>query len=257
MSSLELALRDLLAGALPGLFGGDPPAVRISAASDLLTIDRDSLEATAGAPAVDDRRDRLPFDPERPEGPYTLSQPPYPGARRVRLLSPAGDRTSLRDDEVRWDPADPRRFRLFPRPARDLAATSAVEVLYGVTAVFTRLKALRALALDLEADDARLAEAEALALAAIALNREPLIAAARAIYAQADYGAEAEVKALRLLRAERVAAGRLRLGLEAELELTLRRALADDEGRPIRRIVGPGRPDDTQRPVDPRVDVDA
>lgn len=254
MASLAAAVRALLAASLPGLFGGADPAVALREAEEMLLLDPAAADGAAGAPAVEDRRDRFTLA-AAPAGPYTLTQPPYPGPRRVRLTTDVGDRTPLRDDEVLWDADVPGRFRLAPRSTRDLAPYSGVEVLYGVVAVFTRVRAVRTLTLELTADDeALLGRAEALALAVLALNREALIAAARELHEDGAYAAEVAVKELATPRAER-AGGRLRLTMRAELELTLRRALGADEGRPIRRIAGPGA--DPARPVDPLVDVEA
>jgi hypothetical protein len=47
------------------------------------------------------------------------------------------------------------------------------------------------------------------------------------------------------------------LTLEAEVEVKAGRALREDEGLPIKRILTPGRPLDADRPVDVEVDVEA
>ena len=86
------------------------------------------------------------FDPEDPAYDpaalprFTLSKPPYPGPRRVRLVTGAGDRIALGEREVIWDEVDGRRFTLAPARTRDLAGVEAVQVLYGVIAVFTVVK---------------------------------------------------------------------------------------------------------------------
>jgi hypothetical protein len=130
-------------------------------------------------------------------------------------------------------------------------------VLYGVTAVFAKLKAAQTLDVELRAADAALlTRAEALALAALTLNRQHLVDETNALYEDGDYAAEVAVNSLRLLRSER-ADGLARLKLVAELELKVRRALADDEGAAIRRIATPGRPAAPDRPVDIAIDVDA
>lgn len=253
---IDNALRSLLVDALPGLFGGASPAVRLALAGDVLTIDPQSMEATAGAPMPDDRRDQFTFNPDL-DTRYTLTQPPYPGPRRVRLTTDAGDALALRDDEVAWDSADARVFQLRPRPTRDLTGMTGVQVLYGITAIFSKLKALRTLSFDMTADDeTRLEQAEALVIAVATLDRERFASVARATYTDGDYGADIEVKSLKLQRGERQENGARRLTLAAELELKVRRALAEDEGRPIRTIRTPGLPEDPERPVDVRVDLD-
>jgi hypothetical protein len=44
--------------------------------------------------------------------------------------------------------------------------------------------------------------------------------------------------------------------LRAELELKASRALGEDEGIPIERILTPGRPLDPARPIDVHIDVE-
>jgi hypothetical protein len=254
---IDATLRALLVDALPGLFGGATPAVQLAVTPQELVVDPLSADAAAGLPAPDDRLDRFPLRADSPNGPYTLTQPPYPGPRRVRLLTGAGEPVALRADEVAWDAADARVFSLAPRATRSLEGFSDVQVLYGVTAVFAKLKATQTLAVELRAADAALlARAEALSLAALTLNRQRVVDESGAVYEDGDYAAEVAAGSLRLLRSERED-GLARLHLVAELELKVRRALADDEGRPIRRIATPGRPADPERPVDIRVDVDA
>src|SRR5690348_2603907 len=94
---VDTVLRSVLAERLPGLFGGAAPAVRVALVSELLVVDAQSADATAGAPAPDDRADHFAFQRGQPDATYTLTQPPYPGPRRVRLGSAAGDSWSLRD----------------------------------------------------------------------------------------------------------------------------------------------------------------
>ena len=108
--NLDEALEELIVEALPGLFGGASPAVELEISSDLFEIDPASTDAAASEPRPDDRTDEFPFDPDNPAGPYTLSQPPYPGPRRVRLATDSGDRVALRESEVIWDEIDPRVF---------------------------------------------------------------------------------------------------------------------------------------------------
>src|ERR1044071_8545889 len=173
---LDEALRQLLLDTLPALFGGPTPPVQVSVAQDLFTFDAESAEAEAGEPRVDDQIDQFPFDPAAPEGPYTLTKPPLPGPRSIRLTSALGDRVPLLEEETLPDPDDDRVFRLQARPDRDLAQFNGVQVLYGVSAVFVRLKGTQTFVVNLQSNDAaRLEQAESLALAVIELNRKRLI----------------------------------------------------------------------------------
>ena len=253
---IDSVLRTLLVEALPGLFGGASPELRLALAGDVLALDPQSADAAAGAPTPDDRLDHFAFNID-PATRYTLTQMPYPGPRRVRLTTDAGDALAMREDEVAWDSADARAFQLRPRSTRDLTGITGVQVLYGVTAIFTKLKALRTLSFDLSADDeTRLEGAEALVIAVATLDRARFMNVARATYEDGNYGADVEVKSLKLQRGERQEGGARRLTLEAELELKVRRALGDDEGRTIRTIRTPGLPEDPERPVNVRVDLD-
>ena len=121
--NLDETLDTLITEALPGLLVGvppDPPPVELTISSDLLEVDPDSADAMASEPRPDDRTDSFTFNPQNPAGPYTLTQPPYPGPRRVRLTTDIGDRISLRDGEVTWDEQDSRIFTLDLRPTREL-----------------------------------------------------------------------------------------------------------------------------------------
>jgi hypothetical protein len=77
IGNLPAALRALLTGGLPGLFGGSSP-VGLTIGGGVLEVDPRDADATAGEPRSDDRTDTLPFDPADPAGPYTLTRPPYP-----------------------------------------------------------------------------------------------------------------------------------------------------------------------------------
>ncbi|HEY0735979.1 MAG TPA: hypothetical protein VGD69_13785 [Herpetosiphonaceae bacterium] len=253
---IDNALRTLLVEALPGLFGGSSPAVQIALSGDVLMIDPQSADGAAGLPTPDDRLDHFAFNQDA-QLLYTLTQPPYPGPRRVRLTTDSGDALPLRDDEVTWDVADARVFRLHLRPTRELSGITGVQVLYGVTAIFSKLKAVRTLSFDLTADDeTKLEPATALVMAVATLDRARFMNVARVTYEDGDYGTDIEVKSLKLQRGERQEAGVRRLTLAAELELKVRRALAEDEGRPIETIRTPGMPQNPDRPVDVRVDLD-
>ena len=254
---LPEALETLLTSSLPGLFEGE--AVGLTVVGGLLEIDQEqSADATASEPRPDDRVDDLGFEPQNPAGPYTLTQPPYPGPRRVWLVTGAGDRITLRPEEVVWDRTDARVFALALRPQRDVSTVTGVRVLYGVTAVYTKVKAVQTLDVRLETPDAGLLErAESLAVAVIQLNRQRLADEARASYEDGDYGAIVELKNVGLVRGTTPEDDTRLLLLRAELELKASRTLGEDEGVPIERILTPGRPPDPDRPIDVHIDVEA
>jgi hypothetical protein len=257
-AELDVAIKALLTEALPGLFGGATPAVKLDVVSDAFVIDKRSTEPIAGQPRPDDRVDSLAFDPDDPAGPYVLTASPYPGPRRVRLRSATGAVTTLTAAELAWDPHDSRRLTVQPRPGRDLSGFTALEVLYGVTAVFTSVKGTRTLELAFEGADAgELRSAEALALAAIALNRERLVADAVIEYSDGDYRARESVISLGLTQARGLTDQTRGLTLVAEVGYKLERALREDEGTPIEHILSPGRTPDPARAVDIGIDVDA
>src|SRR5215216_4720302 len=110
VAELDFALKALLTEALPGLFGGATPSVKLAVLSDAFVIDKRSTEPIAGQPRPDDRVDSLAFDPDDPAGPYLLIASPYPGPRRVRLRSATGSVTTLTAAELVWDPHDSRRL---------------------------------------------------------------------------------------------------------------------------------------------------
>ncbi len=174
--NLAEALKTLITEALPGLFAGDSPPVQLTISSDLFEVDPQSGDAATGEPRPDDRTDDLSFDPNNPDGPYTLTQPPYPGPKRVRLTTELGDRIPLREDEIIWDEADSRVFALKPRPNRELSEVTGVQVLYSVTAIFARINAVQTLTLQLQSSNAdTLQRATALVVAVIELNRQHLV----------------------------------------------------------------------------------
>jgi hypothetical protein len=257
---LAEALRALIVGALPGVCGGATPPVRVGVTSGLLELDPHSGEAAATEPRPDDQLDELPFDPDSVQGPYRLSRPPYPGPRRVRLVTADADRVPLTADEVDWDVTDPGRFTVHPRADRDLTTVDAVEVLYGIVSVFTKVKATRTLTVSLDAsgtDPAPLAQAEALVIAVIELNRAWLANEAQATYLDGDYGATVTVERLRLTTSTASADDRRLLTVLAAVDLKGTRALTEGEGRSIERIRTPGRPVDPDRPIDVQIDVQA
>ena len=256
--NLDEAITSLLQTALPGFFSGDPPPVGLTVTRGLFEVDPNSAESVAGEPRPDDRSDSFPFDPENPPASFTLSRPPYPGPRRVRLTTDNGDRVPLKPDEVVWDAVDSRIFSLNLRPNRELAGVTGVQVLYGVVAIFTTLKADQTLTILLQtADAAQLEQAEALAIGVVELNRQSLIDQAPAAYSGGDYGAAITVKNFKLVQSHPPADDQRQLTYLAEIELKATRALREDEGRPITHIRTPGRPLDPDRAVDVHIDVDA
>lgn len=253
---LDEAIVALLRGALPELFGGTTPAVAAHVAAGEFLLDAGSQDAQASEPRPDSRIDRLAFNAAAPAGPYMLTQPPDTSIRKVRLTTSLGDRLALAANEVAFDLAESRRFTLILRPDRDLTGVTGVEVLYGVTAVFAKLKLTQDLALTLQAaDEAALDRAEAMAVAVITLNRSRLVAAGNEKLTEADYGAEIEIKTLTLLKGSAPSATTRRVELRAEVELKATRALVEGEGAPILRIHSPGSIGGSARPVDVKIDV--
>lgn len=259
--NLATVLKDLIEAALPGLFSGSG-RVSMKVNSDLLEIDPHSTEAGASEPRPDDRLDRIEVNSaEQLAGPHRLSLPPYPGPRRVRLEIHDGDLidyVTLRDDEAVWDTVDPQQFTLALRPHHNLDGVRAVQVLYGVTAVFTRLRGSQTLSIELQSTSAaRLEEAAALVLAVFQLNQPRLMRDAAALYEAGDYGAQIEFKTLRLSQIARPSDQVCLITLLAEIELKATRALLETEGAPIRRIITPGQPDDPQRRIiiEPTIDA--
>jgi hypothetical protein len=254
---LDEAAKALLAEALPSLFGGDDPPVKLGTTDNRFTLDARSSEATASAPRPDDRADDLAFDAAHPEGPYRLAVVPVPGPRRVYLMTRFKDRIALREEEVVWDATDSRRLTLQLRPGRDLKDVTAVRALYSVTAVYIKLKLSHTFSLLMESTSAqKVQQAESLAVAVIALNRQRLMEEAAYAFEEGDYGVEAAVRSLKLV--EGTASPKKRtLDFNAEIELKATRAMSEDEGLPILRIRTEGPPPDPNRPVDIRIDVEA
>jgi hypothetical protein len=159
--------------------------------------------------------------------------------------------------EVAWDAADPRVFTLHPKPTRVLAGLEHVQVLYGVTGVFTKLKTSHELSLLLTANDEATAErAELLAMAVFALARGVILPASAFSTSEGDYTARGEIKSLKLVGGASTSANVRRMTLAAEVELKVSRALRDGEGTPIERIGSPGVAPNG-RPVNIRIDVEA
>jgi hypothetical protein len=262
--NLDEAIRTLLTGALPDLLTATPPAepaVTLLVTGGEFTPNPLSAESIPGEPRTDDRTDSFPFDPLNPPADFMLTQPPYPGARRVRLTTDDGDRIPLRDNEVVWDRLDSRRFSIALAATRDLSGVTGVDVLYGVAAVFTALRIRQAVVIELsvaaESNLADLERAAALAVGVIELNRQTLIDNATAGYTGGDYQATLSVKSLKLTAGSSPVPLLRRLTYQAEVEIKAARGLREDEGLPIRGIRSPGRPVDPNRPVDVAVRIDA
>ncbi len=256
--NLEQAIHDLLTGALPALFGGTPPTVALTFVTNPYTLDPNSADAEAGDPRVDDQLDQLAFDPAHPAGPYALTKPPVTGARRVWLTDDAGDRVPLTDAEIIWDPQAAEKFTLAPRAGRDMTPFNALQVLYGVAAVFVKRKLVHEFALQLQSSDpAHLADSEALTIAVVELNRKQLASAAAQRSDSGDYAAELSVVGLSVVGGTASVANTRVLNFTADLEIKAMRALAADEGTQISTIVSPGETADAQHPVRIAAGVDA
>jgi hypothetical protein len=257
--NLDTVVKDLLQAALPGLFGGTDPPVKLTIFNVQFEVDPQSADAMASKPRPEDCTDDFPFDLNNPAGPYTLTQPPYPGPRRVYMTTDfLHDRIPLRDSEVLWDEVDSRKFSLALRPTRELANITGVQVLYGVTAVFSTIGAVQTLNVQLQSSEVvKLEHAEVLALGVIELNRQFLVDKAQATYEEGNYGAAIEIKHLKLVKGTSPNADTRLLTLQVDLELKANRALAEEEGKPIKRIRTPGRPVDPNRPINIDFEVEA
>jgi hypothetical protein len=258
IGNLAEAIDTLLTASLPGLIGTDPGEVAVAVARPVFEIDPTSADALAGAPRPDDARDTLPFDPAAPGGPYVLSQPPYPGTRRVYLENSAGERIALTPAEVIWDDVDPQQFTLALKAHRDPAGLDQLTVLYSVTRIVTTIKATSTVEVVLSGSDPdNLRAAETLAISVLQLNRDALRADAAADFSDGVYSAETAIKKLLVTRGAAPLAGSVSISLAAEAEVKVRRALEADEGATIQRIASPGATPDPNRPVhiDPLVEA--
>jgi hypothetical protein len=247
--ALEKAIVDLLKSALPALFTGTGAAT-VTFPTDTWSFDPLSADPVAGEPAQEDAVDEFVFNPSAPAGPYVLTRPPYPGPKRVYLHSTAGDLVALGNTEVVWNGSNPASFTVVPRPGRDLSGYDHLQVQYGVVAAATRLKMLHKLALQITASDPAAAEqAFALSLSALTLNRTALMNRASASWNAGSYQAQAIVKALKFANGATTPTGDHTLSLEAEVDVRLERLLGEDEGKPIVRILSPGKAAGT-KPID-------
>jgi hypothetical protein len=251
-------LKTLLTDSLPALLGGGAPPVTLSVLADAFTMDPHSAEPEAGEPRIDDQTDQLPFDPAHPAGPYSLTLPPAPGPRRVRLLTPLGDHIPLQEIEVVWDKLNSRAFSLKLRADRDLTGINGLEVLYGVVGVFTKVKAIQTFSIQLQGGNStQLDQARDLTVAVVELNRKRIAEQGSATVHDGDYTAAVGIRNVVLLRGTDPAANTRVLEFTAEVEIKASRALAANEGAAIVSITSAGRPADPQRPVDIEIGVDA
>jgi N-acyl-L-homoserine lactone synthetase len=269
--NLDDAITTLLTAALPHLFSGATPPVALTIQSDRFVVDPNSAEGMTSEPRADDQHDHFAFNPAGivfdPNDPnydplrlptFTLTKPPYPGPRRIRLRTAAGDRIPVREREVRWDEMDARILTLALSPTRDLTDANGVEVLYSMIAVFTTLKAHQTMTLQLQAANAaQLEQAEALVVGVVELNKQELIEHSVATYDEGDYRATVKANSLTLIEGNSPAGNQRVLAYQIEIELKTTRALRSDEGRPIVHIRTPGRPLDPDRLVDIDIGTDA
>lgn len=250
------ALTDLITSSLPDLFTGNSPRVKLSIMSDLFEVDPSSADGMASEPRPDDRIDTFPFDPAAPIGPYTLTQPPYPGPRLVGLTTEIGDRIHLKENEAIWDDVDSRTFNLALHANRELTGVTAVQVVYGVTSIFTKVKGAGTVIIKMDSTTPEdLEKAAALVLAVVELNRQHLIDVSTRTYGAGDYGAAIQLKTLIILKEASVSTSQRVMTVKADIEFKATRALREDEGKAIVRIRTPGRPLDPDRPVDIHIDV--
>lgn len=258
IGNLDTAITTLLASSLPALLGGNTPAVSPTVSSAEFILDPQSADSAISDARPDDRLDNFAFNPAAPPASFTLTQPPYPGPRRVRLLTTQGDRINLQTSEVIWDANDDKQFSLSLRPIYDLGQVNGVQVLYSITAVFTTLKFNHTFTLQLESNDAsKLAQAEALALGVLEINRQSLLDQSLLSVTDGDYSATVRVKSFKFDKGTSPTASSRLLTFRAEVEMKARRALEAGEGTPIQHIRTPGRPLDPNRAVDVNIEIDA
>jgi hypothetical protein len=243
-SNLSNALRTLITESLPNLFGGDSPPLTLNFSRADSQFDRNpSIGSNAvSEPRGSDRLDSFPFTPDNPN--YRLTQSPYPGARRVSLVTADGDLLPLTDTEIIWDETDSQNFFLNLRSNRDLNNITQIEVLYSVTAVFTTVDALESVSLTVESsdpqqseDEAQLDRATALIIAVVELNRPRLINDAQIIYESENYRTQIIVKNLKLTDVNSSESNQRQLNFTVDTLLQVSRTLGTNEGRAIEGII--------------------
>lgn len=254
--ALQSALVALLETNLPDVFSGATPAT-VTFPEDSWIFDPLSADPVAGEPGPEEAHDLLPFNPASPAGPHSLTRTPYLGPKRIYLRAATGERVTLSTDEISWDDADPRVFTLAPRADRVMEDFNQLEVLYGVISAATRIKTLHKFTLQISASDGPSTEtAFALALAVLTLHRNNLMEEGSASWTSGNYQAESAVKELKLATGAVPSDNARHLEMAAQVELRLQRLLADDEGKPIARILSPGQEAST-KPIAIEPDVEA
>jgi hypothetical protein len=247
--ALHNAIVSLLDTSLPALFTGTG-AVQVSFGVDNWSFDPLSVDPVAGEPGPQDAVDLLPFDPTAPQGPYTLTRPPYPGPRRVYLRSAAGDLVAVSESELSWSSTAPS-FTFQPRPGRGLTGFNQLEILYGIVAAGSSLKLLHQGSLILgAADEAGATQALSLVIAAVALSRDTLRQQAAFNYNSGSFQTAGILKTLSFAGGTAIGSTAT-LNFTAEVDLAVQRLLGDTEGKPIEHIVSEGRTVGTKR-----VDID-
>jgi len=243
--ALQNAIVNLLKTSLPELLAGTDP-VQVAFPADSWTFDSVSADSVAGEPGPLDAVDSFAFDPHHPTGPYTLTRPPYPGPKRVYVRAP-GDLVPLSAAEVEWNKDDPQSFNVHPRAGRDLTGMDHLDVHYGIVAAGTQLKVMHKASLTLSATDSGKADqALSLSLAVLALNRDAIRTQGAFSFASGGYQAQGTLKTLAFSGGS-TAAGVHTLQLSVEIDLLVQRLLASDEGKPIDRILSPGREAGTRK----------
>lgn len=236
--NLGNAITELLAHELPYLFAGEPPLVTMAFLPGKFEIVPAPLDSQVSEPRPDDRVDDLPFNPDDPAGPYTLTQPRLPGPLHVCLTTLAGDLIPLASNEVIVDPEDDRIFELNLTPQRDLAGVTGVRAAYSVVAVYANVPYNLDCALDLVCTDpATLTKAEDMAIAVLVLNQRQIIVQGGLSEEEGDYGADLTVIKLDVQKGEAGSPGKRTLHLRAGMVMKAMRALAPDEGKRILHIV--------------------
>ncbi len=243
---LTTAVDGLLRAGLPGLFGGSSALVALTVTRIDLTVDPLPQATALSEPRAYDGLDTLPFTGV---GPYQLTQPTAAGPRRVWLARDIG-RITLTDAQTAWDATNPRKFILL-LDGIDTTGVTAVGVDYTVIALRTDLMATETVHIGLTGDPAAVEKAEALVLAALALDRTTLLTASTVN--DGVYGSTVVTDSLTVTGATAVDGGRA-VALKAHLRFTGSRALQTDEGVAIKHI---GTPGVTGHAVDIAIDVDA
>ncbi len=239
--ALETAIDSLLKSALPAIFTGGAAAT-VTFQSEVWDFDPLSADPVAGEPGPEDATDDLSFNPALPIGPYTLTRTPYPGPKRVYLRSSAGDLVALGPSEVIWNPLNAVEFSLALKATRDASGFDHLRVLYGVVSAATHLKTKHRLTLQISAADAATVEkALALALAVLSLNHAALMTQGSFAWTSPGYQAQGVLKTLKLVAGASPSATSRTLDIAVEVDMRVERLLGSDEGKPILRILSPGK----------------